>query len=359
MRKRINNLFFVIGITAVVVMLCTFDVSFTELWAYIRQADYWLAAILGLWLLLYVLNTWSWWIIIRGSGPCVIRFRQLFKLTLTGFALNYATPMGMIGGEAYRIMELSRYIDTQRATSSVVLFVMMHVFSHFWFWMTSIAAYLALALAGRLPLDAVTKVVLVLAALFCCGGIYLFVRGYKYGMAVRLLRFIAKLPGLHRWGQRFSENHREDLRKIDRLISALHGQNKRSFFGSFFLEYGGRLLQSFEIFFMLMIFGINGGGGPEGCLMTFLHSFLILAFTSLFANLLGFLPLQLGGREGGFAMSVAQMGMTGGTAMFVSIICRVRELFWTAIGLLLMKIENRTKRQITPNDDKEKHPIDL
>ncbi len=343
MRNRINNLFFVIGITAVVIMLCTFDVSFTELWACIKQADYWLAAILGLWLFLYMLNTWAWWIIIRGSGPTNINFLRLMKLTVTGFALNYATPMGMIGGEAYRIMELSRYIDTQRATSSVVLFVMMHVFSHFWFWMTSIVVYLILAIAGHLPMNTVTGIVLLLAVLFCCGGIYLFVRGYKYGMVVKLIRLIGKLPGLHRWGKRFSENHREDLQKIDRLISELHSQNKHSFFGSFFLEYVGRLLQSFEIFFMLMLFGINGGGGFYGCLMTFIHSFLILAFTSLFANLLGFLPLQLGGREGGFAMSMAQLGMTGGTAMFVSIICRVRELFWTSIGMLLMKIGNPHK----------------
>lgn len=75
------------------------------------------------------------------------------------------------------------------------------------------------------------------------------------------------------------------------------------------------------------------------CLFPFL-SFLILAFTSLFANLLGFLPLQLGGREGGFAMSVAQLGMTGSVGIFVSIICRVRELFWAAAGILLMKVGN-------------------
>lgn len=343
MRKRINNLFFAVGITAVIVMFCTFNVSFTELCAYISQAGYWLAAILGLWLLLYVLDTWAWQIIICGSGPCTINFPHLLKLTVTGFALNYATPMGMVGGEAYRVMELSRYIDVRRATSSVVLFVMMHVFCHFWFWITSIVVYLILAVTGNLPLNMTIGLVLVFAASFCSGGIYLFVRGYKYGMVVRLMRIISKLPGLRTWGKRFSESHRDDLEKIDRQISELQGQNKRSFLGSFFLEYLGRLLQSFEIFFMLMLFGINGGGGVYGYLLTFLHSFLILAFTSLFANLLGFLPLQLGGREGGFAMSVAQMGMTSGTAMLISIICRVRELFWTSIGLLMMKIGNRNE----------------
>lgn len=89
---------------------------------------------------------------------------------------------------------------------------------------------------------------------------------------------------------------------------------------------------------MLVLFGIDGGGGVSGYTLTFFHSFLILAFTSLFANILGFLPLQLGGREGGFALSVAQMGMGEGIGMFVSIISRVRELFWASVGLLLMKV---------------------
>jgi hypothetical protein len=62
------------------------------------------------------------------------------------------------------------------------------------------------------------------------------------------------------------------------------------------------------------------------------------------------MPLQLGGREGGFAMSVAQMGMTSDIGMFVSIICRVRELFWTSIGLLLMKVGNKI-----PTTNIEKH----
>ncbi len=338
MRKRVNNIFFIIGLVAVIVMFFTFDVSFTQLWEYITKADYWLVAILGLWAVLYVMNTWAWKAIIKGSGPCTVSFWRLQKLTVTGFALNYVTPMGMLGGEAYRIMELSKHIGIQRATSSVVLFAMMHIFSHFWFWLTGVATYLILAGADCLPMNIGMGLVLAFIVLFCCGGIYLFVKGYKNGMVVKLLRLVSKIPGLHTWGRNFAERHSDDLKKIDRQISELQSQNKCSFFCSFFLEYIGRIFQSFEIFFMLMLFGIGGGGDLGGYFLTFLYSFLILAFTSLFANLLGFLPLQLGGREGGFAMSVAQMGMTGDIGMFVSIICRVRELFWASIGLLLMKL---------------------
>jgi len=348
MKSKTRNIFFAFGLVAVIVMLFTFKVSFTQLWADICHAGYWLFAILGLWIFLYMMNAWTWRIIIRGSGDCPIPFWKILKLTITGFALNYATPAGLMGGEPYKIMELKPYIGTQRATSSVLLFAMMHIFAHFWFWTTSIAVYLILAAFGILPINVGMGIVLLFMTCFCGAGIYLFMRGYKNGMVVKLIRFISHIPGCKKWGRQFAESHQEDLLKIDRQISQLQSQNQRSFFGSFALEFIGRILQSLEIYFMLLLFEAGTGGG-----LTFVYAFLILSFTSLFANLLFFLPLQLGGREGGFAMSVAQMGMTADIGLFVSIICRVRELFWTAIGLLLMKVGNKlpiseTTEQTTP-----------
>lgn len=295
-------------------------------------------AILGLWLILYIMNACTWRIIIRGSGDCPISFLRILKLTISGFALNYATPAGLLGGEPYKIMELQPYIGTQRATSSVLLFAMMHIFSHFWFWTTSIAAYIVMAMCDILPLGTGISIVLVFMLIFCCCGIYLFMRGYRNGMVVKLIKIVGHIPGLKRWASNLAENKKEDLQKIDDQIAELQSQNRKSFFASFFLEYIGRMMQSLEIYFMLILFNAGDGG-----IQTFVFSFLILSFTSLFANLLFFMPLQLGGREGGFAMSVAQMGMTSDIGMFVSIICRVREIFWTALGLLLIKVGNKNE----------------
>ena len=330
MRNKIRNILFFIGLASVVVMLATFDVSWTMLWDSLRRTGYWLVAIILLWCGLYTMNAFTWRIILSESGPCVVPFWKLLKLTVSGFALNYATPVGLLGGEPYRIMELTPHVGAQRATSSVVLFAMMHIFSHFWYWITAIVLWLIL-----MPLDPVMTSVLSLSAVFCAAGIYLFLKGYRNGMMVRAIRWAGHIPGLRSWAHHFAERHAEDLSKIDAQIAELHAQSRRSFYTSFFLEYLGRILQSLEIFFILLLLGVDSGW------LGFVHSLLILAFTSLFANLLFFIPLQLGGREGGFAMSTAQIGLTGGTGLFISIIVRVRELFFTALGIFLIKIKNK------------------
>lgn len=336
MKNKTRNIFFFFGLAAIIIMILTFDVSFMEMWQHLYRAGWWLVPIIGMWLVLYLMNTCTWLIIIRGSGPCNISFFRLLKITISGFALNYATPIGLLGGEPYKIMELSPYLGRDRATSSVLLFAMMHIFAHFWYWVTGIVLCLVFV-----PMDTTLYIVLPLMAVFCIGGIYLFTRGYKSGMVLRLLWLIAKLPGLKRWGSKFISRHQVELEDIDSQIAQLHSQNRRSFYQSFVLEYLGRLCHSFEIFFMLRLVGIEGSFGE-----VFMYALLILAFTSLFANLLFFMPLQLGGREGGFAMSCIQVlsgivGMAGAVtiAVFISIICRVREIFWTAVGLILIKIK--------------------
>ena len=90
MKSTTRNIFFAFGLIAVIVMLFTFKVSFAQLWADICHAGYWLFAIFGLWIFLYIMNACTWRIIIKGSGDCPIPFWKILKLTITGFALNYA-----------------------------------------------------------------------------------------------------------------------------------------------------------------------------------------------------------------------------------------------------------------------------
>lgn len=340
-RQQLNNLFFFLGVAAVVVMLFTFDVSFVELWEHLCHAGYWLIPIIGIWIFVYALNALAWQSIIEGNiqGKMPVSFWRLYRLTITGYALNYATPVGGLGGEPYRIMELSKDIDNQHATSSVILYAMMHFFAHFWFWFISIFIYLALVLVGDMPMTTVIGTILGIIVVFCLFFFYLFSKGYRNGLVKYVLGVVAKIPGLKKWTLRFWARHSEAIENIDKQIAALYAQDTRAFYKSLFLEFSSRVVQSLEVMFMLLLFGIDCGGGLGGLTLTFLHSILIVAFTTLFANMIGFLPMQIGVQEGGFVLSIAALGLSAALGIFVSIICRVREIIWIAIGMLLMKLK--------------------
>ena len=181
---------------------------------------------------------------------------------------------------------------------------------------------------------------LAIVIVFCLIAFYIFSRGYRNGLVVKTIRGIGHIPGLKKWSARFLESHAESLHNIDEQIAALHAEDKHAFYKSLILEYLSRVVQSTEVLFMLLLFGIDCGGGFTGITLTFLHSILIVSFTTLFANLIGFLPMQLGVQEGGFVLSIAALGLSAALGIFVSIICRVREIIWIFIGLVLMKLKS-------------------
>lgn len=328
MKDKVRNIFWFFGIFAIVVMLCTFDMDYQELWQNLRKAGIWFPAVILLWLFIYLLNALSWYIIIRDGKHAPVPFWKVYKLTVSGFALNYATPVGLMGGEPYRIMELTPYVGGSKATSSVILYVMMHIFSHFCFWMFSVLLYLVLE-----PLNLGMGIVLAIVGVCCLLAIYFFMKGYKNGMAVRTIRLLCHVPFAKKWANRFLVERKDALERVDAQIAELHRQRKTTFYASLGLEFLARIMGCVEVLFILNILTSN---------VSFLSCVLIMAFTSLFANLFFFSPMQLGAREGGFALATGGLAIPSAFGIYTGLITRVRELIWIVIGVLLMKVGNNT-----------------
>lgn len=329
MKKRYQNAFLIFGLVVLVIMVLQLD--FNEVCSGIQRAGYWFLAVVLLWAFLYMFNTAAWKIIINNIAPedrHSIRFWWLYKITVTGFALNYATPGGLMGGEPYRMMSLSPKIGAEKASASVLLYAMTHIFSHFWFWLLSAALF-----AITQPVNMVMGFMLVVVILFCSLAIWFFLKGYKKGIAVSAMNILRHFPLVKHKAQRFFDSHQEQLKTIDDRMKALHNQNPRSFALAVFLELTCRIISALEILFILLVIMPSAN---------FIQCILILAFTSLFANMLFFMPLQLGGREGGFLMSTHGLKLSASAGIFVALLVRLRELVWTAIGLLLIKFDKKS-----------------
>lgn len=342
MKKKYQNIFFFVGILMFAIMITQLD--FHEVWKGLCRAGYWFLASVFLWAFLYGINAESWNIILRsqrnpdGSKPeKQVPFGYLYKLTISGFSLNDATPAGLMGGEPYRIMSLAPIIGTERATSSVILFAMTHIFSHFWFWLLAIFLYIITQ-----PVTTAMGILLFAVGIFCCLAIWFFMVGYRKGLALKCIELVSHIPGLKRKTLKFIAKHLQQLDNIDNQIAALHAQSHGSFVSAVFLELSCRVLSAFEIYFALLVVAPHA---------SYINCILILAFTSLLANALFFMPMQLGGREGGFLLSTKGLAMTTTDGIFVALIIRVRECIWIAIGLLLIKFEQRQKKKSPQNSE--------
>ena len=210
MSKKAQNIFLLFGLSVLGIMISQLD--FEESWRGITHAGYWFVAVVVLWAFLYIFNASAWYIIIRSDGSPETRklsFSRIYRLTVSGFALNYATPGGLMGGEPYRIMSISPVIGTEKASSSVILYAMTHMFSHFWFWAISIILFLV-----SQTITAELSILLALCTGFCILGLWFFMAGYRKGLANRVLGIARHIPILKKWARPFVESHKEQFYSI-------------------------------------------------------------------------------------------------------------------------------------------------
>ena len=332
MKPLYRNLFLTLGIVAVLLMVRNMDVTWAEVAAAARKAGIWLPACLLLWLVIYVMNAWAWSLIIRsgqeGRPVRGVGFWRIFKYTVTGYALNYVTPAGVLGGEPYRILELKPLLGTERAVSVVLLNSMMHIFSHFCFWAFSIVLFL-LVYFSRMTWG--LAALLVLFALFVAAGIFVFVRAYRRGVAEKSVLWLTRIPLVGKRVGRWLREHRETLRNIDIQITALRRQSPGTFYATLALEFLARLLSCLELQFILFVFTDE---------VVLADCIVMQGFTSLLANIVFFVPMQVGVREAGMAVFANFSLLNGGYGVLTSLIVRIREIFWIAIGMCLLKTGN-------------------
>ena len=205
----------------------------------------------------------------------------------------------------------------------MLLYSLMHMFSHVIFWLASIL--LIFAFVPLAPLMLTGCLIMLMVGLIL--GFW-FMRAYKRGFTVSTFRLLTRLPWVGAKMQSLLANKADTLHEIDDQIRVLYAERRPRFHASLWLEFAARVVGCAEIYFTGQAIGLN---------MSIVDSLIISSGSSLFANLIFFLPMQLGAREGGLALALTAVGMPATTGVFIGLVTRIREVVWIGIGLLMIK----------------------
>ncbi|GAB2793601.1 lysylphosphatidylglycerol synthase transmembrane domain-containing protein [Rhabdobacter roseus] len=332
-KKVYKAIFLALGVGTLGVMI--YSIGLANIWLNIQKTGVWFVPVIGSWLLIYVLNAFAFKAIIQEPDlPATqLSFGAVLRLTITGYAINYITPFVGLGGEPYRIMELKPKVGIHKASSSVLLYSLMHMFSHSLFWLASVGLILAFVPVSRLLLAGCAFMVLISVLL----GTW-FIRVYRKGFIVSTLTLLKKLPLVKAWAHGFAQEKEGTLHEIDNQIRILYADRKPRFYSSLILEFVARGVGCVEIYCTALAIGLK---------MSWVEALVISSASSLFANLVFFFPMQLGTREGGLALALRSIGLPAASGIFIGVVTRIREVFWIMVGLALMN-RNRTKTPDNP-----------
>ncbi len=320
--RKTQVIFFLVGAVALTVLILRSDPH--QLWSDVRSAGWAVPRIVGVYAVVYFLNTIAWRLTMIEQPR--LSFPRAYVINVSAFAMNYMTPFASIGGEPYKIIAASQWMGTRNATASALNYRLVHMQAHLLVFLTGVALAFAL-----LPRGAIATPLLVVMAVVLLVLTALLLAVHREGVMEKLFDFAKRVPPLNRVARRL-EPRRAALREVDRQLIAFHSGSPARYYGALAFEYGSRVFSMLEFYFIA-----RAVQHP----VSFGTAFLIGGFSSLVVNLFFFLPFNVGSKEGGLYFIFATLGLPARLGVAAAVLSRLRELSWIFIGLFLVLLTRR------------------
>lgn len=247
--------------------------------------------------------------------------RSLLASILAGQAVASTTPAGVLGGNAVMAWMLRDRVTLRQSLSSLIivqttstasqgLFLLLGiVLARWWF-------------SSSLPLVRVMQWLLLFEAIGVIGFVTLQMRGMMAGGHGLLSRL----------GFTGSARSREAATDIDQNLIAFYRGQPRRLALSLTCNFLGWITRASETWLILFLLGAK---------VSVTTAVIIEAFATGISFATFFLPIDLGVDEGVAVATFLALGMTGATGLSFSLVRRVREVAWIAVGLLLLAGKRR------------------
>ncbi|MEO8029201.1 MAG: lysylphosphatidylglycerol synthase transmembrane domain-containing protein [Gemmatimonadota bacterium] len=324
MSTRIRILALALGLSLFALLI--YRLGLDTLLDNLRHSGWVLAPVMLLWLGTYCCNAFSWRLIISGE-PGRPGFGTTLQTTITGFAINYATPILSIGGEALKVAAATRWFGNARhATGSVVGYRLLFTTAHVCIMLLAVIVALAHG-----PTTPVAHLALGAAALILLAEAALLLSIHRAGALLRLLDLLHRVPGLGRLAAK-ADGKREALTEIDQQVTALYRTRPGLFWLALASELLGRTLMLGEFYLVPRSLGLAVTPGD---------AFAMGGLTSLVGLLMFIVPFGLGAKEAGSLGAFRLLGYDPAIGVYTAVVGRLREISWIGIGLLLLAVQRR------------------
>lgn len=288
------------------------SVGVAQIAAEIRQVGWGLAIIVVIGGLRFLARSIAWQIALEPEyalGP-----GAAFAAVVCGDAIGNITPLGPLVGEPAKATFARKHIPLAAAIAALAVENVLYTLSA----VAMIAAGMVVLIVGyELP-----------PALHRAGEIALAATATLFGLAVWLLwrqppivsRTVGAAPGLGR--------HVDRIRDLERSVYSFASRRPGALAGMALAEIGFHALGVAEIYVTLWLL--------VGAAPTVLTAFILETTNRLIVVVFKFVPLRLGVDEAGTALFTQVLGLGANLGVAVAIIRKLRVLFWTGAGGIVM-----------------------
>jgi uncharacterized protein (TIRG00374 family) len=250
-----------------------------------------------------------------------VPFRSLLASLLAGQAVASTTPAGMLAGNAVMVWMIRGRATLRQSLASLIIVQTTSTASQGLFLLLGILLARS-CFSSSLRLVRVMEWLLLLEAIGVVGFV-----------ALQMSGMMAAGHGLlGRLGFTGSSRSRGAARDIDENLVAFYRRQPRRLVLSLTCNFLGWLTRASETWLILYLIGAP---------VAVPTAVVIEAFATGIGFATFFLPTDIGVEEGGAVVAFVALGMTAATGLSFSLVRRVRELAWIAVGLLLLAGKRR------------------
>ena len=323
MSRKVQLLLFTAGSLLFAGLVARIGVG--RLWADAARTGWIFAPILLLYGVICVCNAGAWWLIMAGE-PSHPPFWRTWAITVSGFSLNFMTPLVNVGGEPFKIAAVAPWLGVRRAAGSAVIYQMLHTFGMLLSFLTALALGMLF-----LPPAPATLATLIVAFVALAALTLLLLTGHRRGGLEQALNLLHRVPLLDRVARRL-EPKRATLALMDEQITQFYHASPRRFLQALGLEYASRCLFMVEYLLIARSVGLDIG---------YWQAYVIGGLTHLVQNILFVVPFEVGTKEGSLYVLFQLLGLDPALGVYTAIVSRVRDLVWIGVGVGLVWISSR------------------